>query len=426
MKRRKFLRSLALAGGLFSLPTMTQRAFAQTNYAGKFLVTVQFQGAWDVSSFCDPKENVPGEAEINHWARDDETRQAGNILFAPYGSNQNFFEKYYDRMLVINGIDTQTNAHETGEIHSWSGRTAVGYPSVTALMAAVKTPELPLAYLNFGGFGNTEGIIRSTRIDSPNSIRNIIFPNELFGNQILPQTEWDRIRAAQWQSLELLANEEGLVAQDRLNRQYYFDAFAKAESIQAFGNLIPSDEQLQQPRQPTSNTYSTLHQQAQMALLAFKAGVAISADFFDGGYDTHGYHDRDHEPVLANAIDAIDYLWDYAEELGLADRLVVVLGSDFSRTPYYNAGEGKDHWPIGSHVIMEKNASFTNRVVGETDGAQNTFKFNPSTLARDDSNGTLMHPKHIHKSLRNYMGIAEDPILSPFPYNNTEDFNFFA
>jgi len=91
-----------------------------------------------------------------------------------------------------------------------------------------------------------------------------------------------------------------------------------------------------------------------MTLLAFKSGVSISSDLFDGGYDTHSNHDRDNVILLNNSASAIDYLWDYAEEHVLADRLVVVLGSDFGRSPFYNAEAGKDHWPIGSYVVMEK------------------------------------------------------------------------
>ena len=47
--------------------------------------------------------------------------------------------------------------------------------------------------------------------------------------------------------------------------------------------------------------------------------------------------------------------------------MVVVMGPDFGRTNKYNADLGKDHWPIGSFIIMEKNQGWTNRVVGETD-----------------------------------------------------------
>ena len=63
----------------------------------------------------------------------------------------------------------------------------------------------------------------------------------------------------------------------------------------------------------------------------------------------------------------MSFFWDYAEELGLADRILLVVGSDFSRTNFYNDGNGKDHWPIGSYMLMEQGAPWGNRVVGLTD-----------------------------------------------------------
>ena len=63
----------------------------------------------------------------------------------------------------------------------------------------------------------------------------------------------------------------------------------------------------------------------------------------------------------------VDYLWDYTEVHGVANRMVVVMGSDFGRTNKYSAQGGKDHWPIGSFIVMEKNQHWANRVVGETD-----------------------------------------------------------
>ena len=88
------------------------------DYTGKLFVFVQAQGGWDPTSFCDPKTNVSGELKINHWADSDEIREAGNIRYAPFGDNQTFFEKYYRRMLVINGVDAQTNSHTAGVVHN--------------------------------------------------------------------------------------------------------------------------------------------------------------------------------------------------------------------------------------------------------------------------------------------------------------------
>ena len=161
-------------------------------------------------------------------------------------------------------------------------------------------------------------------------------------------------------------------------------------------------------------------------MLAFKTGVAVSADLWLGGFDTHATHDPDHEWLLGNLTDSVDYLWDYAETYGVADRMVVVIGSDFGRTNVYNSQDGKDHWPIGSFVIMEKHQRWTNRVVGETDGLHFAQRINPGTLVRDDANGTIIYPKHVHKALRRHLGIEHTPDAQRFPFNNTEDFAFFV
>ena len=156
MKRRTFFKGLlaAAAGAVsgFHLPLANA-----ADYDGKLFVFVQADGGWDPTSFCDPKTNTPGERIINHWAKAGDTRQAGNLFYADFGNNWEFFEKYYDRMLVINGVDAQTNSHSAGVVHNWSGRVSEGYPSMTALLAAHHAPGLSLSYLNFGGFSHTAG-----------------------------------------------------------------------------------------------------------------------------------------------------------------------------------------------------------------------------------------------------------------------------
>ncbi len=89
----------------------------------------------------------------------------------------------------------------------------------------------------------------------------------------------------------------------------------------------------------------------------------------------------------------------------MADRMVVVMGSDFGRTNKYNSQDGKDHWPYGSFIVMEKNQPWTNRVAGETDERHFAYNMDPATLKRageNNPNGTHIYPKHVHKALRRY------------------------
>ena len=423
MKRRTILKSLVAAfAGVSAMRLPLANA---SDYRGKLFVFVQADGGWDPTSFCDPKANTLGERAINHWAEYDEIRQAGNIRYAPFGRNKAFFEKYYDRMLVINGVDAQTNSHTVGVVHNWSGRNSEGYPTTTALLAAYYAPAAAAPYLSFGGFSVTSGVTRYTRLENPEQLRYIVKPE-----RFLPENDLVDLARYRTDTLSRLTAVSGLLPMDERNRLLYQSAF-DAEGLRVFVDALPAEDELEQPEEfeveESDHQYrSELRRQAQLAVLAFKTGAAVSADLWLGGFDTHTYHDTDQGLLLGNLTGGVDFLWDYAEQQGVADRMVVVMGSDFGRTNFYNADEGKDHWPIGSFVIMEKNQPWTNRAIGETDDLHFAHRINPSTLERDDANGTIIYPKHVHKALRRYLGIENTPGARRFPFNNTEDFAFFG
>ena len=429
MRRRTVLKGMLAAGAApgFRLPLVHA-----ADHRGKLFVFVQADGGWDPTSLCDPKANTPGEPVINHWAEDDEVRQAGNIPYAPFARNEAFFEKYHSRMLVINGVDAQTNSHTVGVVHNWSGRNSEGYPTTTALLAAHYAPDLPIPYLSFGGYSATGGVTRFTRIDNADLLRTIAAPalttGEPHWDSYFSEADWAALRSAREATAERLVSAPDLLPGDLRHREFFSSAFA-TEGLKVYADAIPPEDELEEEEEfeiEGARFHSNLRRQAQLTVLAFKTGVAVSADLWLGGFDTHANHDPEHEWLFGNLTDSVDYLWEYAEEHGVADRMVVVMGSDFGRTNFYNAQEGKDHWPIGSFIVMEKNQAWTGRAVGETDGLHFAYRINPRTLRRDDRGGTIIYPKHVHKALRRYLGIENSPGAERFPFNNTEDFAFFA
>ena len=434
MKRRTFVKSL-LAPAVGAVTGFRLPLANGADYDGKLFVFVQADGGWDPTSFCDPKANTPGEKVINHWAENGEIGQAGNLFYADFGNNAAFFEKYYDRMLVINGVDAQTNAHSAGITHNWSGRASEGYPSMTALLAAHHGPDLSFSYLSFGGFSHTLGLTTYTRVDNAGSIRNIAAPeinasdDPMNPSLFLHQADWETLRAFREANIARLAATPQLLPRADRNRRLYARALSSeaTEGLKAYTALLPPENGLEQAETSEDRRhYSELRRQAQLTILAFRARVAVSADLWLGGFDTHARHDPDHNWLLANLTNSIDFLWELAEIHGVADRLVVVIGSDFGRTNHYNVDKGKDHWPIGSFVVMEKNQPWTNRVVGETDALHFAYKIHSKALQRDDAEGTIIHPKHVHRALRRYLGIENSPGAQQFPFHNTEDFAFFG
>ena len=152
MDRRNFLK-LASATGLSvvspvvygdnGLKEPPRSSYAP--YEGKLFLFVNAAGGWDPTSLCDPKgaayEDDP-ERMNNYLAADIE--EAGNIRYAPVAGNNAFFQKYYERTLVVNGIDMRTNGHEAGNRHTWSGRLSEGYPCMAAFFAGAFGAEQPL------------------------------------------------------------------------------------------------------------------------------------------------------------------------------------------------------------------------------------------------------------------------------------------
>lgn len=423
--RRRFLQGLASAAAAGMMVGVGNPARAVTAYSGKFLINVQLTGALDVTSFIDPKTNV-GSKIINNWATTLPVGQAGNIPYAPFAQNAKFFDKYYRDILVINGIDAQTNSHTVGVLHNWSGRNAEGFPTLTALFAGVNQNGQPMPYLNFGGFSSTQGTTSVTQIGKMSVLQNLVEPTvaETSGKLYLPDSDWQRILAMHTANISARSQSATTTEGARALEQQYVDALTRSDAIADFADMLPATSQLQ-PSRRAGNVNSTLHQQLQVSLLAFKAGMAVSSDVFETGFDTHDDQDNRLSPLLANVTDALDYLWTYAAELGIADRIVVVMGSDFGRTPFYNSSGGKDHWPIGSVLVMQKNAGFANRVAGLTDSGHNAVKINAKTL-KADSAGIILKPAHVHKALRKQLGLDTAAVTQLFPFSTTEDVAIFG
>jgi hypothetical protein len=416
--RRSFLKLAALSPIVAGFPALSSGA---APFAGKFVITVQAQGAWDVSCFCDPKENQRGELEITQWSKEDEIQTTGNIKYAPFANNESFFKKHADKMLVINGVDSLTNSHSIGEIVNWSGRTALGFPTITALYSAAYAPNLPMSYVTFGGFNRTENLIRATQLGgSVTNMRQLLKPNFDSNRSMMNDEIWSHIKVVHANDTRASIAANTATAGNRSAREAYLSSLTSMDPLVDFADTLPAGNEWE-----ASSQNGNLKQQAQFTIAAFKAGVSITADLIQGGFDSHEDNDLEQTKNLNELTGGIDYLWEAAEAAGIADRLVVIVGSDFSRTPYYNSAQGKDHHPVGSFIVMEKGVSYTNRVIDGSDEGQNAARIDPETL-RPSGFGTKILTSHVHDTLREYLGLANSAAADIFPLRNTERFNFFS
>ena len=74
---------------------------------------------------------------------------------------------------------------------------------------------------------------------------------------------------------------------------------------------------------------------------------------------------------------------------------------------------------------MEKGKRYTNRYVDGSDKGQNSVKIDPATLKRSTF-GTKLVTSHVHTALREYLGLENKTLVSSFPFNDDQRFNFFS
>ncbi len=414
--RRDFLKLLGVAGLTACAPRGIARAQSADPYSGPIFITIAASGGWDPTCFCDPKENVPGEPEITQWSRTGETQTVPSspITYAEFANNATFFPRFKNHLLVVNGIDTETNSHDTGVRVNWSGRIPPGYPSFSALAASVLGANLPLPYLTNAGYRETAGLSTYTELSSARDLQDLVDPNRVPNTEDRSYHEADElalIERHQADRLAQLSERGGMLPRSLRALDNLALARASRDQLRALILSLPSDLGSSTDENGFNNP---LRQQAQLALICCSAGLTVACDHAIGGFDTHQNHDNSHRPQIQQLENGVGYLWDTAEELGVANRLVVLVASDFGRTPGYNDGNGKDHWPISSALIMKKNAPWANRVVGVTDEGHNAISINPSTF-QPSSGGIHVLPAHVHQAMRRLAGIENHVYSRRYP-----------
>ena len=405
MDRRTFLKGAASAG-LMLIPALSgtsrsraNSALSDTGYDGPLFVMVNAMGGWDPTLLCDPKgrngDDDPGP--VNRTYDQSEILTRGNLSFAPVGANEMFFDKYYESLLVINGIDMQTNGHDNGLNHMWSGSLSGSFPSFAAMVAGTFGPSLPVSYITFGGYDNTDSLVARSRFGDAAVLGNIVRPETgRFGSRYHSELADEAIARARAER-----DADQLRATRLPHRRRAMDMFFSARS--GVSVLEQLEEYLPEPLDVSDNP---LIHQAQVAIAAYRANICVAVNMNIRGFDTHGNHDDTHIPRLERLLLGVDFLMEEAARQGVADKVVVVMGSDLGRRPWYNQENGKDHWSISSMMLMGSGI-IGNRVVGLTDGEIRPALLNPDTLMPDEQ-GVRITPSDIHAALRSLAGIDEE------------------
>jgi uncharacterized protein (DUF1501 family) len=417
MNRRDFLKLTSAAGLCIGGSALLGRAWADDEadptgsvgaYGGPLLVMMQAVGGWDPTLLCDPKPTTNNSYSA--------PLMAGSIPYAPIGVEADtFFGNHHDKMTVINGVDTATNNHDSGRRNMASGRLGSGYPNLAALVAGVKSPESPMAFLTFGGYERTQGVVAPVRDGNVNRLAELAFPERIDASNVDSPT----YHSAATQEILAAAREEranSLFAEQELPRyQRSLDTLMTAR-------VGASDLKLLQAVLPVPDGNANFRK-CQLIIAAYKAGIAVSANLSMGGFDTHSNHDNDQKAALNDMLRVVNFLWDEAVRQGVQDKLVVLLSSDFGRSPGYNGNAGKDHWSVSSMIALGAGIP-GERVVGRTDDGHSLIPLDRTTLtgpAAVAEEGVRIEPMHVHRAMRRILDIEGSDLDKAFPLGTAED-----
>jgi len=381
------------------------KAFEYPAYDGPLWIFIQAIGGWDPTMMC----NL--QPEINNTVEAKTAKKAGNIDYISFNSKtDDFFNEFHSDMLVINGINVETNNHSTGYVHFISGQKEGGYPTFGALLTNAYRLESPIGHLMSGGvYKNTAGIAATVSVRSGRDVEALAFhTSQTFSRTPLYS---DSINA------RLKKAKEDRI--DRLLMKHTSKAVKEhiAKYSQAHKNTDRLVEIVDNISRGTSS--GSLHGQTHLGIAGYASNkmtlVINTGDSGGGGFDTHGNHDAEHPKRLDSIYKSVTDVINDAKEMGVWEDTIVVMFSEIGRTPTYNKGAGKDHWPVTSMVMIGPRVQ-GNNVIGATTQTLEPTKVNQDTLEVDEEGEEISYAD-INQLFRRYSKIENTPAALKYSLN---------
>ena len=120
----------------------------------------------------------------------------------------------------------------------------------------------------------------------------------------------------------------------------------------------------------------------------------------NGHWDTHRENTTSLRDLLVPSVDrAIPALLRDLEERGLLDSTLVVIATEFGRTPRINVMAGRDHWPNAFSIVMAGGGIKAGGVIGATDKIGASVTDRPIT------------PPDMAATILSVLGIDPDTVL---------------
>lgn len=271
-----------------------------------------------------------------------------------------------NKLSIIRSMSSKTGVHESGTYIMKTGydpRTTIVHPCMgvwaTHFLGRIKDVTLPDSVIvNSGsaypGAGFFPTSMSPIPISNPETGLQNITPttdNTMFGKRIGLMNEFDSSFRKKFQTEDVKAYTE-----------FYDETLKlmKSEDLKAFDLTLESAE--------TRDKYgrSSFGQGCLLARRLVESGVRF-VEVQMGGWDMHNIIDNGMTNNGATLDTGFSALLLDLEAKGLLESTLVVLGSEFGRTPDINENDGRDHYPLAYSTVLAGGGVKRGFAYGSTD-----------------------------------------------------------
>ena len=394
--RRDFLHvgalsALGLSLGEFLKSRAAQadtKSFAHFEGPAKSVIHIWLPGGWAQQETFDPKPLAP--VEYRGEMKSIDTKLTGVQFNELLGKTA----EIADKITIVRSMTHGEAAHERGTHNMFTGyrpSPALTFPSFGSVVSHefgpradlppyVSIPNLPAPDAGAGYLGSEFGpfAIGSDPADGNFTVRDLALPGGVDAARFATR---QRLRDAVGRHFQRLEGTENIAALD----SFYERAYALVSSPEARGAFDIKAE-----TDSMRDEYGR-NQAGQRMLLArrlVEAGVRFVTLSY-GGWDMHQKITDNIRKTLPPFDQAYAALIRDLDQRGLLSSTLVMVSSEFGRTPRINNDAGRDHWPKVFSVLLAGGGIKAGMVYGSSDAIAAEPQDNPLTV--EDLATTVYH-----------------------------------
>lgn len=373
-----------------------QQASTASFGRAKSVIHIYLQGGFSQTDSFDPKPDAP--AEYRGILSPLQTSVPGSF----FSSHMQQTAKLADKLTVVRSMTHTEVDHSRGEHSMFTGyrpSPALVYPSVGSVVAHelgaqkamppyVCVPNQGSQFLGSGYLSNAYGpfALGADPARSNFTVRDLSLPQGIDDDRFAKRKDFKQLVDNHFAAM---SQDDSIATMDAFYQRAY-DLLSSPQARDAFS--------FKGETEATKELYGmkawgpVLRPSAGSRFLLARRLIEAGARFVTvtyGAWDTHAFHYRGIEVQLPDFDRAFAGLIQDLDSRGLLDETLVLVTSEFGRTPKINAGGGRDHWPRVFSIVMAGGGTKRGYVHGASDALAAEPADNP--LSVEDYVSTVYH-----------------------------------